>query len=399
VERVLAPTDLGADFLGPALVGGRVAFQNDDRVVLADAQKSLVLELGEPLAVAAGDLAVFRVQRAGEKVMALSLEQRFRYSEPRGDGEFSRLQMNSRGQKIAARSRALSIVRSYFEDEGFLETSTPTFVPSPGLDPHVHSLAEVKRGPRTDHLITSPEFHMKRLLTGGLPRIYQIARCFRAEELGHNHEPEFTLIEWYRAFATWEEICCDTEEIVFRVFSQISGELSYPGGAMLRPFARMTVRDAFQTFAQVDDAVRLAETDEDRYFELLTDRVEPGLAALGRPVFLTHYPLKFAALARPFADDPTVAERFELYVGSAELCNGYGELTDAALQRSRFEAERVRRQKSGEPVYPLDERLLSALSEGMPPSGGNALGFDRLVALATGARTIQETLPFSDDER
>lgn len=399
MERILAPSDLTAAFLGQRLVGGRVAFVTGERVVLSDALKSVVLELAAPVAVSAGDLAVFRVEGAGTHLVGRGLEQRWPYPEPRGDGEFSRLQKEARGTKIASRSRALAVVRAYFEKEGFVETHTPTFVPSPGLDPHVHSLAEVKRGARVDHLITSPEFHMKRLLAGGLPRIYQIARCFRAEELGQNHEPEFSLIEWYRAFSGWEDICSDTEEIVFRVFSEISGSLSYPGGTIERPFARMTVRDAFAAFAQVDDAAYLAETDEDRYFHVLAEEVEPGLAALGKPVFLTHYPLKFAALARPAPGDRTVAERFELYVGDVELCNGYGELTDSTLQRRRFEKERARRQESGEPAYPLDERLLAALTEGMPPSGGNALGLDRLVALATGARAIKETLPFSDDER
>jgi lysyl-tRNA synthetase class 2 len=257
----------------------------------------------------------------------------------------------------------------------------------------------VRRGERTDYLITSPEFHMKRLLTGGLPRIYQCARCFRAEELGGRHEPEFTLVEWYRAFAGWEDIAADTEEIVARVFAELSPTGAYPGGKVERPFARITVREAFAQFAQVKDAVELANQDQARFFELLTSEVEPGLASIGRPVFLTHYPLVMAALARPCPSDPSVAERFELFAGDMELSNGFGELTDPELQRGRFLDEIARRRAASEPEYPLDERFLAALAEGMPPSGGNALGLDRLVALAAGAPTIAATLPFCDEER
>jgi lysyl-tRNA synthetase class 2 len=155
-----------------------------------------------------------------------------------------------------------------------------------------------------------------------------------------------------------------------------------------KPFERLTVREAFQTFAGVKDAARLAARDEDRYFELLVSKVEPALAELPRPVFLTRYPISQAALSRRCADDPTVAERAELYFGGVELCNAYGELTDAAEQRRRFVAESKRRKALGRPVYALDERFLGSLDEGMPPSAGNALGFDRLVMVATNRSEI-----------
>jgi lysyl-tRNA synthetase class 2 len=298
-------------------------------------------------------------------------------------------------QYLRQRADILRAVRGYFDQRGYLEVETPTRVRSPGQEVHIDAF------PAGDDrfLITSPEYHMKRLVAAGHTRIYQIARCFRAEELGPAHQPEFTLLEWYRAFADWEQIATDTEEVVVRVFRALGGFREPSDPALERPFGRVTVREAFERFAGVSDAVSLAARDADAYFELLASRVEPGLESLARPVFLTHYPLSQAALARPCPTDPTVAERFELYVGGSELSNGFGELTDPQEQRRRFELELQRRREASEPVYPLDERLLAALNEGLPPSAGNALGVDRLVSLALGLEDIGQTFAFSDEER
>lgn len=324
---------------------------------------------------------------------------------------------------LAARDRARRAVRSYFESQDFLEVETPTFTDCPGLDPHVHSLGSVQsrgagsspgaiRAPGAEvdrgFLITSPEFHMKRLLAQGMSRIYQLARCFRAEEQGPWHEPEFTLLEWYRAPGGYEDVLWDTERIIRGVAEAIRGEpvLFVPerdGGtrrlSVSGSFLRLTVREAFARFGGIDDAVALADRDEDAFFQILVDRVEPGLAALERPVFLTHYPASQASLARLSPDDPTVSERFECYVGGVELSNGFGELTDPIEQRRRFEVERQRRAEAGEPLYPLPERFLSALEIGLPDCAGNALGFDRLVALAVEAQDIQSVMAFPDRER
>jgi lysyl-tRNA synthetase class 2 len=296
---------------------------------------------------------------------------------------------------LKARSDASRIVRAYFEEQNFIEVQTPTFVPSPGLDPHVHSLAPVKRGARTDYLITSPEFHMKRLLVGGMPRIYQFARCFRAEELGAIHEPEFTLLEWYRAFADFSEMLFDTEELVNRVFALLCPALA----PFARPFRQFRIVEAFERFAPDVDPLELLKQDPSLYFQALVDHVEPGLAALPGPTFLVEFPLPLSGLARPCAHDARFGERFELYLRGVELCNGYGELTDPREQRARFDAELVRRKAAQEPLYPIDEKFLRALEEGLPPSAGNALGFDRMVALALGLSTIAPTIAFTDEER
>jgi lysyl-tRNA synthetase class 2 len=206
------------------------------------------------------------------------------------------------------------------------------------------------------------------------------------------------MLEWYRAFCGFERVIEDTEILVAVVAETLSGagQLRVAGRTVdvTPPFDRVSVRDAFREHANVSDASDLAAQDEARYFQLFVDRVEPGLARLDRPVFLTRFPATQGALARLCSDDHTVVERFELVVGGVEICNGFGELTDAAEQRRRFENELLRRQRKGGREQPIDERLLAALEEGMPPSSGNALGLDRLVALALGVDAISEVLSF-----
>lgn len=246
---------------------------------------------------------------------------------------------------------------------------------------------------------------MKRLLVAGLPRIYQIAHASRAEELGPLHQPEFLLLEWYRAYAGMAEVMEDTEALIVGVVEQVHrlvglepalDGVRYRGRRydLSRPFLRISVRDAFRRFAGVEDLPRLARQDEDRYFDLLVDRVEPALAALGRPVFLHGYPISQASLARPDPADPETAERFELYWAGVELCNGFGELNDAPEQRRRYLQATSQRAARGMPVYPLDEQFLAALEEGMPPAGGNALGLDRLLMLALDEADLDAVVPF-----
>ncbi len=376
-----------------ARLAGRIVSASKRTVTLADALAQVLLS-HDGLEFQTGALVVVEARALETGWHVARVIETHRPPRATSNGEFARLG-GGRGAALSARSRAASAIRRYFEDEGFIEVTTPTFVPSPGLDPHVHSLAEVRRGERVDHLITSPEFHMKRLLVGGLPRIYQFARCFRAEELGPHHEPEFTLLEWYRAFSSYHEMLRDTEELVCRVLSTVD-----PGAPLpLRPFRRLPVRDAFARFAPGRDPSELLAQDPADYYQVFVDVVEPGLVDLDGPTFLTEFPLPLAALARRSSTNPNVAERFELYFRGQEICNGYGELTDPAEQRARFESELKRRDLAREPSYPIDERLLSALEEGMPPSSGNALGFDRLVALACGLAKIGPTYAFCDNER
>jgi lysyl-tRNA synthetase class 2 len=303
---------------------------------------------------------------------------------------------------LAERARVVREARAFFEARGFLEVETPALVPSPGLDVHLDAFAVAPAAPPR-FLSTSPEYQMKRLLADGYGRIFQITRAFRAGELGARHNPEFTILEFYRAGAGALGVMRDTEQLVARVTGGVV-RLDLDGRArtidVRPPFERITVAEAFTRWAGVDreETLRLAEHDEDRFFRLLVDRVEPGLAALDRGVFVTEYPATQASLARKKPGAERVAERFELYVAGVELCNGFGELTDAAEQRARFVRDQAERARIGKPVYPIDERFLEALARGMPESGGNAVGLDRLVALACGTTEIRHVMAFAEDE-
>jgi len=294
-------------------------------------------------------------------------------------------------------------------------------VPSPGLELHLDA---VRAG--DGYLITSPEYQMKRLLAAGLERIYQVCKCFRAGERGPHHASEFTMVEWYRGFAELEDIVRDTEALVAEVVTAVAGApiariTERPGDPprsidVSPPWPRWTVRDAMRQWAGVEvagdepaaelvRAVRaagIAVADDtawdDAFFAAFLARVDPALAALDRPVILEDWPVPLAALARTRPGDPRTALRFEAYIGGIELANAFGELTDPAEQRARFEHDQATRRARGKPVYPIDDKLITALAEGLPPCAGIALGVDRLIMLATGAAAIDEVLAFAPGE-
>lgn len=308
-----------------------------------------------------------------------------------GAAESSRLR--TRGALLRGRARLMAAVRAFFVERGFLEVETPIVVPSPGLDVHLDAMESDGR-----YLVTSPEYQMKRLLVGGMPRIFQIVKCFRKGEVGARHNPEFTMLEWYRAFASFESLIAETEALVVAVATAARGrpELIANGRtiALDPPFERLPLATAFARHAHMSEREALA-LDEERFFRVLVEDVEPALAA-GPPVALVDWPIAQASLARRKPGDPRVAERFELMVGGVELCNGFGELVDPDEQRARFAADQRERAARGLPVYPIDERFVAALDEGMPPSAGNALGLDRLFACALGATSIGDVITFPE---
>jgi lysyl-tRNA synthetase class 2 len=272
-------------------------------------------------------------------------------------------------------------------------------VPSPGLDLHLDAF-EAAGGDRgaPRWLATSPEYQMKRLLGDGWPRIYQIGPCFRRGELGERHNPEFTMLEWYRAHAGVDDVMRDTEQLVAAV---TGGTVAVDGRSIdvRPPVVRLGVCEAFERFAgwTRQRTLDAAASDEDAYFRAMVDLVEPAIEKLPHAVFLVDYPATQASLARKKPGDPLLAERFELYVAGVELCNGFGELVDPVEQRARLEHDRAGRAARGLPVYPVDEKFLEALAR-VPPSGGNALGLDRLVALACGTTRIADVVAFTTDE-
>ncbi|HEY4058582.1 MAG TPA: EF-P lysine aminoacylase EpmA [Kofleriaceae bacterium] len=316
---------------------------------------------------------------------------------------------------IAQRATALTALRRFFAERDFLEVETPLLVPAPGLEIHLDAI-EAGGG----YLITSPEYQMKRLLAAGCERIVQVCKCFRGNEHGPHHASEFTMIEWYRAYADLDAIVRDAEELVAAVVTAVHGApIARIGGRRIDvtpPWPRLTVRDAMKTYALVDvdgdepaaamvAKVRAAGIDvtddtawDDAFFAAFLARVDPAIAALDHPLILEDWPAPLAALAKRRPEDPRVALRFEAYVGGLELANAFGELTDPVEQRARFRDDQRIRRERGRPVYPLDEKLLAALAEGLPPSAGIALGFDRLVMLATGAASIERVLTFTADE-
>ena len=301
----------------------------------------------------------------------------------------------------------LRAVRAHFDQQGFLEVETPLRVPSPGQEVHLDAVAT--EGGR--YLITSPEYHMKRLVAAGLPRIVQIGKCWRANESGPHHRGEFTMVEWYRANEPLEALADDCEALL-RVAAMAARRDAGALG-LAAPFARTTVRELWARHAGFDlrgdegaadlrakataagVALGSAEAWDDIFYQVFLDRIEPQLAAAG-PTFVFDWPAPLAALARPKADDPRVVERFELYAGGLELANAFGELTDPVEQRRRFEDEARTRAARGREVYPVDEALLAALPR-MPPTAGIALGFDRLVMLVLGVRDIAEVVAFGDE--
>jgi lysyl-tRNA synthetase class 2 len=283
----------------------------------------------------------------------------------------------------------MEAVRRFFAARDFVEVDTPAIVPSPGLDVHL-SAFEVRDpdGATVGWLATSPEYQMKRLLSAGAERIFQLCRSYRADEHGRHHEREFTMLEWYRGHATSDAVIRDTEGLV----SYVAQALRSPeAAAVSAPWDRITVDEAFDRHA----GRRIDAADEESFFRTWAEDVQPKLGAR-RPVVVTEWPASMASLAK--LNPNGTADRFEVFFQGIELCNGFGELTDAGEQRRRFEEDQARRHELGLPVYPIDERFLRALALGMPASGGNALGIDRLLMLLSGASSIQSVMPFPAED-
>lgn len=288
-------------------------------------------------------------------------------------------------QVLELRAALLGAIRRFFGDRGFIEVETPAIVPCPGLDVHL-SAFEVRdpEGRSVGWLATSPEYQMKRLLSAGARRIFQLCRSYRAEEQGRHHEREFTMLEWYRADSTSEEVISDTEELV----TFVARALDQPAPELQPPWQRITVDEALQFHATVSlDAV----ADDERFFRVWVEEVQPRLGN-ERPVVVTDWPSSMASLAKLKPNG--MADRFEVFYRGIELCNGFGELTDAEEQRRRFRRDQASRKSLGAPVFPIDERFLMDLARGLPESGGNALGIDRLLMLLLGADSVQAVMPF-----
>jgi lysyl-tRNA synthetase class 2 len=304
---------------------------------------------------------------------------------------------------LRRRAQALRVAREFFRERAVIETDTPAMINAPVSDVNLASVrVEVPGRTGTPlFLHTSPEYAMKRLLAAGSGDIYQICRVYRGAERGRQHNPEFTMIEWYRLGISLEDLMLEVADLVRELL-----------GVTALPAEFVSYREALQRHAGFDpldaddgelqraaqalglDAAQAQMSGRDELLDLIVGaKVGPVLGA-STLTFLHRYPASQAALARLDPEDPRVALRFELYHRGVELANGYHELASGAEQRARFAADQQAREARGLPTYALDQNLLAALDAGLPDCAGVALGFDRVLMLAVGASSIDEVLAF-----
>jgi len=300
---------------------------------------------------------------------------------------------------VEARADLLRNIRTFFSDRNVLEVETPLLSRAGNSDPNIQSLT-IGSPPRK-FLRTSPEYAMKRLLAAGFRDIYELGRVFRAGEAGRHHNPEFTMLEWYRTGWDYHALMDEVAELV---------KASCAGCEIAEQ--RTSYRDLFRSMAGIDpfaagtaELAQFAKSrnidapdlDHGQWLDLIISHVIQPRLPDETMTFVFDYPAGQAALARIRPDEPPVAERFELFLGQVELANGYQELTDAAEQRERFIRENRSRKSSGANECPLDEHLLDALAHGMPECSGVALGFDRLLMYVVRAASLDEVIPFPAD--
>ncbi|NOY76665.1 MAG: EF-P lysine aminoacylase GenX [Calditrichaeota bacterium] len=324
---------------------------------------------------------------------------------------------------LEARSRLIQTIRTFFLEREFLEIDAPALVRFPGQEPHLEPFETRYRSqhggqPLPLYLQTSPEFSMKKLLAAGFEKIFYLGHSFRNEPVSTLHQPEFLMLEWYRAYADYTALMTDCEVLLRTLAESLykSGRFSFQKEPLnfSPPFQRLSLREALQQYAGIDYmSVQTSEAFarvarkkgytgvepnwgwDDIFFEIFLNEIEPRL---GKPVptFLTEYPASMGALARRKEADPDFVERFELYVAGIELANAFTELNDPEEQKSRFLEDQAARRKAGKTPFPIDAEFLEALRIGMPPAAGIALGVDRLVMVLLNQPSIQQITLFPE---
>ncbi|MEH0833902.1 elongation factor P--(R)-beta-lysine ligase [Pectobacterium cacticida] len=308
---------------------------------------------------------------------------------------------------LLKRASIIAAVRGFFTDRGVLEVETPAMSQATVTDVFLSPFQTRFVGPgaadgMTLYLMTSPEYHMKRLLAAGSGPIFQLCRSFRNEEAGRHHNPEFTMLEWYRPHYDMYRLMNEVDDLLQQILDCEGAEMLSYQQAFLRhleidPLSvdKTQLREAAEKLGLGDIANR--EDDRDALVQMLfTFGVEPNIGR-DKPAFVYHFPATQASLAEISSEDHRVAERFEVYFKGIELANGFRELTDADEQRQRFEQDNRKRAARGLPQQPIDENLLAALRHGLPECAGVALGIDRLIMLALGAETLGDVIAFTVD--
>ncbi len=289
---------------------------------------------------------------------------------------------------LQLRAKLIQSVRHFFVQHNFLEVETPIRIPAPAPEEHIEAITSDDW-----FLQTSPELCMKRLLSAGFPRIFQISHCFRGAERGNKHLPEFTMLEWYVAGFDYHQLMDQCEAMLITAFKDMGHDQNILWQnnkiSLTTPWERISVADVFSKYSPISLQQAL---HQDKFDEIMVEYVEPRLG-IERPTYLYDYPVKLAALAKTKKSDPTVAERFELYIGGLELANGFSELTDVNEQRQRFEEALKARITKKWASYEMPEKFLHALQT-MPPSAGIALGVDRLMMILADTGKIDDVVAF-----
>ena len=298
-------------------------------------------------------------------------------------------------RNLRTRSLVIQLTRDFFHQNGYLEVETPIMGPAVIPEAHIEPVPAGFGSP-SHFLQASPELYMKRLLARGLPKIFQICKCFRGNERGNRHLPELTLLEWYGTHETYEDLMNQCQGLMRHIAAGLGlgTRLTFRDTAidLSRDFERLTVARAFRQYGSQTMEQALASG---RFDEIVSFEIEPCLG-LDRPCFLKDYPAPMASLARSKPDNPDLAQRFELYAAGIELANGFTELTDPQTQRERFEKENKIRTGLGMAPLPLPEKFLSDLAS-MPDAAGIALGLDRLVMFFCNADSIDEVVAFTPE--
>ncbi len=296
-----------------------------------------------------------------------------------------------RRDNLILRSQLLKLVRDFFYLNDFTEVCTPIIVKTPALEDHIDAVRC-----NNHYLRTSPELHMKRLLSADCKRIFQIGSCFRNGEKGRLHNPEFSMLEWYVAGFNYMDILNQTKELVRYVCSNLLNNQKFTYGEQTinvgEEWEQLTVENAFTTFTDktVGEAMK-----NNQFEELLTDEIEPEFSP-DRATVLIDFPIELGALARASKSNSKLAERWELYIGGLEIANAYSELIDHEEQLRRFINTAELRKKNNREVYPIDEDFIRALKYGLPECAGCALGVDRFLMILSNRASIDEVISFYD---
>jgi elongation factor P--(R)-beta-lysine ligase len=321
-------------------------------------------------------------------------------------------------QRLILCGQITDLVRVFFKEQGFFEAQTPALVAAAGQEPYLSpfrvDFLNEKNNKYQGFLITSPEYSLKKLLAGGFDKVFELARVFRQNEsFGGTHNPEFTMLEWYRQNSDYRQIMKDTEDLFCFLAQKTKNSLviSYQGQKidLTPPWPRLTVRDLFLKYAVVDldkaktlaDFKKQAKNENytkfndwnDIFYLIFLNEIEPNLPK-DKPVFVCDYPLPQASLSKKKSSDSFYAERFEVFAGGIELGNAFSELVDAKEQLTRFQEEHALRQKLGKDDIPIDKDLINALELGILPSGGIAVGLERLQMLLLDTKDINDVLTF-----